>query len=115
MNVCRGTVFASVVLVERVREAGLVRRYDVGLAIYQCAVYHRIVPDLARDGASIHEETRFGWQVIHFAAALGIVPLIDDVLALGARLDARTKTGATRCTSRRRTVRSRPQVASQRP
>ena len=82
-------------LVQRVREAGVVRRTDVAVALAQCAAHHQLWSSLVRRGASANEVNRFGWQPLHYAAAMGIKQLVEEMLSLGASLEAKTRAGST--------------------
>ena len=84
------------VLVDRVRNMGVVRRSDIAKAMVQCASHQKVWHELHRTrGASVNERNRFGWRPLHYAAALGVPLLIEELVELGAVLTARTFTGAT--------------------
>ena len=65
---------------------GGVLRRESNLLIAQCVLHHDMWRRLARQkNASVHESTKWGWQPLHFAAAVGATPTVRALLELGAR------------------------------
>lgn len=94
---CQGALKPSIEqAVARVRVTGAVMRSAVALMLAQCANHHRVWSTMVHErGASVNESNRFGWQPLHYAAAWGAAPLVDELVSLGADLYSKTVEGAT--------------------
>jgi len=70
-------------VLKRTRASGLVLRTEMIRLLMQCASHTDLLRSLARDGASVHEHTRYYWRPLHYAAALDSAPFAEVLLELG--------------------------------
>ena len=76
-------------VLKRTRASGLVLRTEMIRILMQCASHTDLLRTLARNGASVHEHTRYYWRPLHYAAALDSALFAEVLLELGADVGAR--------------------------